>query len=74
MDAQLLLVLTYTHRKFSIREIAFEIGKTIGTVQQCLKELEESGYVINPAGPRKARSRQLTEAGIALLKSQNLLQ
>ena len=47
------------------------IGRSIGTVQVRLRELEADGYVANRTGEdggRLARARYLTEAGKEILK------
>jgi transposase len=65
-----LMVLRFIQLGWSIREIAADIGKSIGTVQDILKVLEELGYVDNPyllGEGRKARSRSVTDKGKQVL-------
>jgi transposase len=51
----------YAH--LSMRQMAARIGRSIGTVQRLVTDLEKWGLVENPH-PRQARAKKLTPIGI----------
>jgi DNA-binding MarR family transcriptional regulator len=71
MDAISVLILTYLNRRYSIREIAAEIGKSICATHVRIIKLEEGGYVEKLTN-KKARSRRLTNAGLDVLRQENV--
>ena len=73
MDQLVLLTLFYIKRGYTIREMAADCGRSIGTIQKHFRDLEEGGYVVKPTGPRKAKNRKLTEKGLELLRQEHLL-
>ena len=73
MNELVLLTLFNIKRGYTVREMATDCGRSIGTIQQHFRELEEGGYVIKPTGPRKAKNRKLTEKGLEILRQEHLV-
>ena len=72
MNELVLLTLFNIKRGYTVREMATDCGRSIGTIQQHFRELEEGGYVIN-TGPRKAKNRELTPKGFEVLRQEHLV-
>jgi len=67
-EIHLVVLLGIRDRK-SFRELARETGKSLGTIQIRMRDLERNGYV-NKQTEVKARARSLTKKGKMFLKSQ----
>jgi len=72
VDQLVLLTLFNIKRGYTVREMAADCGRSIGTIQKHFRDLEEGGYVVKPTGPRKAKNRKPTEKGLELLRQEHL--
>jgi hypothetical protein len=69
-------VLKGIYDKKSLRDIAIDIEKSLGTVQQILHRLEDNRMVQNPFqinGQRRAKARIVTDTGIESLRKYGFL-
>jgi len=54
----------------SMEELQKATFKSVGTIYNRLRGLEEAGYITSPPTPHQPRSRQLTPFGSGVLKSE----
>lgn len=51
----------------SMQELQVATFKSVGTIYNRLRDLENGGYITAPPTPHQPRSRQLTQFGIGVL-------
>ena len=76
INDQHLLTLLGAQKRYSFREIAASLGKSIGTVQHRMNELVIEEYLIKPQKSVErsaARGYRLTQKGIDVLRKNNLI-
>jgi DNA-binding Lrp family transcriptional regulator len=71
VDDKWLAVLLGISRHQSYREMADDIGRSLGAVQNIINELERAGMVVKPE-EKKARSAELTPLGKSVLVQNGL--
>lgn len=54
----------------SMQELQQATFKSVGTIYNRLRDLEEAGYISSPPTPHQPRSRQLTQNGIGILQQE----